>query len=58
MIKLMKDHFVHCDDFKRSLFTPIKVEDDEIIDLTEIFKEEVQPTIDLSIEPNSVIEFT
>lgn len=58
MIKLMKDHFVHCDDFKQSLFTPIKVEDDEIIDLTEIFQKEIQPTIDLSIEPNSVIEFT
>ena len=33
------------------------IEDEDIIDLYEIFKEEVQPTLDLNIEPNNVIEF-
>lgn len=53
----MEDYFVQCDDVEPSLFTLLKVEDDEIIDLPEIFKEEVQFTLDLSIEPNSMIEF-
>ena len=33
------------------------IEDDEVIDLSKVFKEEVQPTLDLNIESNSVIEF-
>ena len=49
----MEDHFVHYDDVEPSLFTPMKVEDNEIIDLSEIFKEEVQHILDLSIELNS-----
>ena len=32
------------------------VEDDETIDLSKIFKEEVQPTHNLSIKPSRVIE--
>lgn len=45
MRQLIEDRFVHCDDVKSSLFTPIKVKDDEIVDLFEIFKEEVQTTL-------------
>ena len=45
----MEDHFVHCDIVKPSFSTPLKVEDNEIIDLFEIFKE-VQPTLDLQID--------
>ena len=45
----MEDHFVHCDIVKSSFSTPLKVEDNEIIDLFEIFKE-VQPTLDLQID--------
>lgn len=45
MRQLIEDHFVHCDDVKSSLFTPIKVKDDKIVDLFEIFKEEVQTTL-------------
>lgn len=53
----MEDYFFHCDDVKPSRFTPMKVEDDEIIDPSKIFKEEVHPTLDLSIKSNSTIEF-
>ena len=38
MRQLMEDHFVRCDDVKPSLFTPMKVENNEIIDLSEILK--------------------
>lgn len=31
-------------------------EDDEVIDLYEIFKEDVEPTLDLSIEFNNTIK--
>lgn len=41
MRQLMEVHFVRCDNVKPSLFTPLKVEDNEIIDLSHIFKEEV-----------------
>ena len=54
----MKDHFIHCDDVESSLFTSTKVEDDNIIDLSETFNVEVQPTLDLSIEPNSTIKIS
>lgn len=53
----MKDNFIHCYDVESSLFTSTKVEDDNIIDLSETFNVEVQLTLDLSIEPNSMIEF-
>ena len=46
----MEDHFVHCDIVKPSFSTPLKVEDNEIIDLFEIFKEEAQPTLDMQID--------
>ena len=36
-----------------SLQDKTSVENEEIIDLFEMFKEEVVPTLDLSIEPNS-----
>ena len=39
MRQLMEDHFVHYDNAEPSLFTPMKVEDNEIIDLSKIFKE-------------------
>lgn len=31
MRQLIKDHFVHCDDVKPSLCTPVKAEVDEIV---------------------------
>ena len=33
-----------------------RIENDEIIDLSETFEVEVQPTLDLSIKPNSTIK--
>ena len=57
MRQLIEDHFVHCVGIEPSFVTPIKIEDDEIIGLYEIFKEEVQLTFYLRIEPNSVNEF-
>lgn len=57
MKQLMEEHFVHYDDVKPSTFTSMKVEDDDIFDPFEIFKEEVQPTLDLSITSNNMIEF-
>ena len=57
MRQLIKDYFVHCVDIQPSFVTLIKVEDDEILGLYEIFKEEVQLTFYLCIEPNSVNEF-
>lgn len=52
---LMEENFLHCDNVKPSLFT-MKMEDNEIIDLYEIFKV-VQPTFDFNIELNNIIEF-
>lgn len=40
-----------------SLEDKTSVEDDDIINLFKIFKEEVQSILDLHIEPNSMIEF-
>lgn len=57
MRKLMVDHFFHCDDVEQTFFTLIKVEDDGIVDLCDIFKEEVQLILDLTTKPNSMIEF-
>lgn len=54
--KIDEDRFVHCDNVDTSLFTLLNVEGDDIINLLEIFKEIVQPTLDLSINPNSTIE--
>lgn len=53
----MVDHFFHCDDVEQTFFTLIKVEDDGIVDLCDIFKEEVQLILDLTTKPNSMIEF-
>ena len=53
----MEDHFIYYDDIEPSLFTQMKVEDDEIIDPYNTFKEEVQTTLDFSIELNGMIEF-
>ena len=39
MRQLIEDHFGHYNNIESSLFTPMKVEDDEIIDLSKIFKE-------------------
>lgn len=57
MRKLMVDHFFYCDDVEQTFFTLIKVEDDGIVDLCNIFKEEVQLILDLTTRPNSMIEF-
>lgn len=38
----MEYYFIHCNDVELSLFTPMKVDDDTIVDLLEIFKDEVQ----------------
>ena len=54
---LVEENFLHCDNVKPSLFTPMKMEDDEIIDLYEIFKEVLQPTFDLNIGLSNMIEF-
>ena len=39
-----------------SLSDKTSIEDDDVIDLFEIFNEEEQPTLDLSIEANSTME--
>lgn len=51
----MEDYF--CDDVEPFLFILIKVEDDEIFYLSQIFKEEAQLTLDWHIQSNSMIEF-
>ena len=51
--QLMEDHFVHLYNVEPSLFTSMKVEDDNIVDLSKTSKEEVQLTINLRATKSS-----
>ena len=52
----MEDHFVHLDNVEPSLFKSMKVEDDNIVDLSKTSKEELQLTFNLQIKPNNTIK--
>ena len=47
----MEDYFLHCDDVEPFLFTLLKVEDDGIVDLSKIFKEEIEHSLIWALSP-------